>query len=188
MAFKKTLSLVLIFFSLTFIPSKANAFSIYAGPSYSFGGVIAESDFYNGATDWAPGFMTGMKYGRLSMELFLRKFALKRDTEKGGVSYEMEIDNVVTGMSFRIEVHPILDLIMGVNGQNVLVRANSKNSSNQLSGLLDKSYVNWHVGGGLKGEIYPNVISRVDLVYYKGDIDFGLFGIDFSLMYNFVTF
>jgi len=166
---------------------EVKALSLYGGPSYSFAGVIAESEFYNGATDWAPGLFIGMQYGRLGIEGFFKKFELLDDTTSGGVVYDMKIDNLVSGLGFRVGIHPNVDFILGMNMQSVKATATSS-SNTRLEGLLDQDFMSWYVGGGFKGEVYPNFIARIDMAYYKGDIEFGLFGIDFSLMYRFATF
>lgn len=190
MGYRKTVSVAVALFIFIFASSfkqEAKAISFFGGASYSFAGVVAESDFYNGASDWAPGLFLGMQYGRLGVEAFIKKFTLEHDHEQDGVVYNMAIDNLVTGIGLRVALHPNVDFLLGANSQNIKASATSS-SSTALAGLLDESYTSWYVGGGLKGEVYPNLIARLDMAYYKGDIEFGLFGIDFSLVYQFATF
>jgi hypothetical protein len=189
--YTKTLSLrvsLLILFSCFLFKPEAKALSLYGGGSYSFGGVVAESEFYNGASDWAPGLVLGMQWGRLGTEAFFRKFDLQDDFEQNGVVYNMSIDNVVWGLGFRIAIHSNIDFLLGMNSQTIKATSTSSNPNLMLTGLLNESYMKWYVGGGVKGEIYPNVIARFDLAYYQGDIEFGLFGLDFSVVYRFATF
>lgn len=185
----KALSIRVIFLvCLTlFIPvQKAKAIDLYAGGSYSFAGVIAESKYYNGASDWAPGFILGMQYGRLGIEAFMKKFTLEDDVTNNGNIYHMEIENLVMGLGLRIEIQQYIDFNLGMNTQNVEAKATS--TGPRLNGLINKDFMSWYVGGGLKFEVIPNLKARLDMAYYKGDIEFGLFGIDFSLVYTLTTF
>lgn len=165
----------------------AKAMSMYGGGSYSFAGVIAESDFYNGAKDWAPGLIFGFRLEIVAFELFLKKFTLQNDHEVDGVTYSLEVTDLVYGGGLRLQLIRGIDLLMGVNTQNVSTEYIASDSNKQLDNAIDKHYLSWYVGGGLRGEIYPGFETRLDLAYYKGDIEYGLFGIDFALVYHFTS-
>jgi hypothetical protein len=180
----KTLSLI---FLLSFTSFSSQAFDLYGGGTFSFSGVIAEDDFYNGASGWSPGLHFGLKTGGFSTEVFFRKSTLSHEHEAQGGIYEIDVKDTVMGIGLRQELNPIVDFVMGFASQTVSTEYSSSNGTT-LSNLKDSSYFSYYVGGGFSGEIYPQVDARMDILFYRGDNDLGLFNIEFGVMYRFLTF
>lgn len=164
---------------------KARAASFYVGPSYSFGGVIAESDFYNGASGWNPSFYLGTRFERSAIELFFKRFTLSNEHDASGATFDLEVTDLMFGMGLRLELVSGVDLLMGFANQSVSTEYTSSDPSKELSPLLEANYFSWYVGTGFRGELYPNYIVRLDMSYVNGSAEYSMLTIDFSIVYRF---
>ncbi|EQC46559.1 hypothetical protein [Bacteriovorax sp. Seq25_V] len=182
---KSTLSLVLLLSLFCLI---TNAGSFYSGLSYSFSGVVAEDDIYNGAYHWDPGIVFGAQFGRLSIDSQIKNLKMKKEYESNGDKFDIEIHSLLLTMGLRLEVMPFISFNIGTNYQNVDSSYKAINSNKFINGLPDKHYMSYYVGGGVFGEVFTNVIGRLDLNYYRGDQNFGLLAVDLALAYRVLTF
>jgi hypothetical protein len=180
----KTLSLVL----LTLLSFKVSAQYMYGGGSFSRTGIIATDQATNGGSDWAPGLHFGINTGRVSTEIFTRKMTLENEHIVSGTVYDIDVENLIWGIGFRLELIPWVDGLLGMVGQNASTTYETNGGALPQSSIIDKHYLSWYLGGGIKTEVYPDFIGRLDLIYYKGDLDFGLLAFEFGLMYKITTF
>ena len=157
----------------------------YGGLSYSFNGVVSEYDAYNGSNKWAPGLTGGVKFDKLGFELYAKKFTLVNDDYKAGaIDYNIEIDTLMYGLGMRLTLTEGVEFILGINSQSVSAR-----SEPQVSfALLDKSYLSYYLGGGFNRVLYDRYRGHLDMVFYQGDVKYGVLSVIISLVYEFSTF
>ncbi len=182
---KSALSLII---SLLFFCLNTRAASFYTGLNYTFAGVVSEDDIYNGAYHWDPGIILGVQFGRLTLDSQIKQLHMKKDYEKDGAQFVIEVDSLFLSSGIRLEVMPFITFNLGVNYQNVDSRYRSINSNKFINGLPDNHYISYYIGGGFAGEVFPNILGRVDINYYRGDQKYGLLTLELALAYKLITF
>ena len=68
-----------IIFLLLFSFKTHSAGYAYGGLNYSFIVVISKNDAYNGATTLSPGLVAGVRFNKIGLEVFGRKFTMVND-------------------------------------------------------------------------------------------------------------
>ena len=184
----KTLSLIILISFCSLLTQNLKAASLYGGASYSFGGVIADSDFYNGASGWSPGLYLGTRFERSAFELFVKRLTLENEHDALGATFDVEVTDVVWGMGLRLELTFGVDLLLGFANQSVSTEYASSNPAKELSPLLEDDYFSWYAGVGFRGELYPNFIGRLDMSFINGSVEYNLMTIDFSIVYRFASY
>lgn len=173
-----------IIFLLLFSFHSHSAGYAYGGLNYSFNGVISKNDAYNGATTLSPGLVAGVRFNKIGLEVFGRKFTMVNDDYVvNNILYEVEVDTLLYGLGMRLSLTQGVDFILGANFQNV-----QASSTPSVSGLLNKDYMSYYIGGGFNRLLYPKVRGQLDMAYYRGDVSFGILGVILSVVYEFTTF
>lgn len=185
---RASIPLVFIFLFSVFSNTSLKAASLYAGGGYSYGAVIAESEYYNGASDWAPMLNLGVAFDVISAEFFLRKLNLDKTHRAQGSKFEITAEDLQWGLGLRMAVADYLSFNLGVNNQDIQTEYTSSKKSKKVKDPINKSYFSYFVGGGIFKEVYPNLIGRIDFHYHKAELEFGIISVDFTLVYNFLTF
>ncbi len=177
--FKTSALIFILFFQLT-----SFAGYYYSGVNFSINGVISTFDEYNGATGWAPGLSLGVKRETLAFEFFFKPVKQQTRINSVGINYDVTVDNMILGLGMRLTLFPRVDMILGMNAQNI--HATSSPALNYQ--LLDKSFVGYYLGGGYNQKITETLKGQFDLVYYNGDVNYGTLSLIFTLCYKFGFF